>query len=38
MQWLVQNINQCLNSQNKLRISPFRVSYGVCIVSILEKN
>ena len=38
LQWLRQNINQRLYSQQTLHISPSRASYGVSIVSILEKT
>ena len=37
LQWLTQNINQILNSQKPLHISPSRLSYGVSIVRIGEK-
>ena len=36
MQWVRRMINLRLDSQKKPNISPSRVSYGVCIVSILE--
>ena len=38
LQWLRQNINQGLHSQKTLHSSPSQVSYGVSIVSILEKT
>ena len=34
----MQNINQILNSQKTLHISPSWASYGVSIVGIWEKN
>ena len=37
LHWLMQNINQSLDSQKILQNSPWRVSYGVSIVKILEK-
>ena len=35
--WLMQNINQTLNSHKKLHTSPLRASYAVSIVRIWEK-
>ena len=38
LEWLRQKIDQGLHSQKTLHTSPSRVSYGVSIVSILEKT
>ena len=34
----VQEIDQAMNSQKTLHISPLRASYGALFVSILDKN
>ena len=36
LHWLMQIINQSLDSQNTLHTSPSRSSYGVSIVKILR--
>ena len=38
MQWQLQNVRQTLTSQKTPHISPTRASYGVSVVSSLEKN
>ena len=38
LQWLKQNINQSLNSQNTSHNSPSRASYGLSFVRILGEN
>ena len=37
LQWLRQSIDESLNQQNASHISPYRASYGMCLVRILKK-
>ena len=37
LQWLRQSINQSLNPQNTPHTSPWRASYGICFVRILNE-